>query len=361
MYINEYSADTYFISPALRARENCIRTGKGPSVSRRSLGIRANNITSPHLVSIDKTHIIERSFELFNCHATELHAPTGDSFSISMLVRRTPTFLKLPLTPSRNISPAVSHLNRITLSYLAQARLHQTANMLHPSTEPSKRIFAPTSNSTDPGHATQYTKGALNFEDLLPSPTDQFHKWFQEAQEQKVYQPETVTFSTAELPSGKVSARMVYMKELDAKGFVIYSNWDTSRKGSDVRSNPHAALTFWWHELERQVRVEGRVERLKSEESQVYYDTRIRGSRIGAWASQQSKVLESREELEKRVEEVEKRFSGKDEIPVPEFWGGLRLIPEVVEFWQGRPSRLHDRFKYTKGEGEEWKVERLSP
>jgi pyridoxamine 5'-phosphate oxidase len=235
--------------------------------------------------------------------------------------------------------------------------------MAHSDNQSEKRIFAPTSDSTDPGHATQYTKGALDRADLLPSPTDQFHKWFQEAQEAKVYQPETVTFSTASLPSGKVSARMVYMKELDERGFVIYSNWDTSRKAADVNSNPYAALTFWWHELERQVRVEGPVERLTSKESQVYYDTRIRGSRIGAWASQQSKVIGGREELEKRVEDVEARFSGKDEIPVPDFWGGLRVVPEAVEFWQGRPSRLHDRFRYEKvgGEGGEWKVERLSP
>ncbi|KAH8728788.1 hypothetical protein GQ44DRAFT_608619 [Phaeosphaeriaceae sp. PMI808] len=236
--------------------------------------------------------------------------------------------------------------------------------MLHSATESAKRIFAPTSNSSDPGHAIQYTKGALDSTDLDLSPTDQFHKWFKEAQEQKVYQPETVTFSTAELPSGKVSARMVYMKELDAKGFVIYSNWDTSRKARDVASNPQAALTFWWHEMERQVRVEGRVERLTSAESQKYYDTRIRGSRVGAWASQQSKVLGSREELEKRVEDVEKRFADTDEIPVPEFWGGLRVLPEKVEFWQGRPSRLHDRFEYKKDSGSEegqWKVDRLYP
>jgi pyridoxamine 5'-phosphate oxidase len=235
--------------------------------------------------------------------------------------------------------------------------------MSHSASQSEKRIFAPTSDSTDPGHATQYTKGALDRADLLPSPTDQFHKWFQEAQEAKVYQPETVTFSTASLPSGKVSARVVYMKELDERGFVIYSNWDTSRKAADVNSNPYAALTFWWRELERQVRVEGPVERLTSEESQVYYDTRIRGSRIGAWASQQSKAIEGREELEKRVEDVEARFGGKDEIPVPDFWGGLRVVPEAVEFWQGRPSRLHDRFRYEKvgGEGGEWKVQRLSP
>lgn len=154
---------------------------------------------------------------------------------------------------------------------------------------------------------------------------------------------------------------MVYLKELDDRGFVIYSNWGTSRKASDVASNPHASLTFWWHELERQVRVEGRVERLKGEESQVYYDTRIRGSRLGAWASQQSSVLKDREELEQQVKDVETRFHGKDEIPVPEFWGGLRVIPDMIEFWQGRESRLHDRFRYTKDEGGEWKVDRLSP
>lgn len=151
------------------------------------------------------------------------------------------------------------------------------------------------------------------------------------------------------------------MKELDDRGFVVYSNWGTSRKASDVASNPHAALTFWWREQERQVRVEGRVERLTSAESQVYYDTRIRGSRIGAWASRQSEVLEGREQLEQRVKDVEERFAGTEEIPVPEFWGGVRVVPDVVEFWQGRESRLHDRFRFTRGEGEEWKVERLSP
>lgn len=156
---------------------------------------------------------------------------------------------------------------------------------------------------------------------------------------------------------------MVYLKEMDDTGFVIYSNWDTSTKAADVRSNPHAALTFWWRELERQVRVEGRCERLTSPESQLYYDTRIRGSRLGAWASPQSSVLKDREELDEKVHEVEKRFEGIDNIPVPEFWGGLRVVPDTVEFWQGRPSRLHDRFRYTRVDegGSEWRLERLSP
>lgn len=164
---------------------------------------------------------------------------------------------------------------------------------------------------------------------------------------------------------------MVYLKELDAKGgFVVYSNFGTSRKAADLESNKWASLVFWWKPMERQVRVEGRAERLTEEESQRYYDTRARGSRIGAWASQQSQVLEpqgegddGRRKLEGWVKEVEQRFEGQENIPVPPFWGGLRIVPEMVEFWQGRDSRLHDRFKYTRIEGQdgEWKMERLSP
>jgi pyridoxamine 5'-phosphate oxidase len=156
---------------------------------------------------------------------------------------------------------------------------------------------------------------------------------------------------------------MVYLKELDAKGFVIYSNFGTSKKAADIESNKWASLTFWWREMERQVRVEGTVERLSSEESQSYFDTRMRGSRIGAWASRQSQVLKhGRGELEGWVQDVEERFEGEERIPVPEFWGGLRIKPVLVEFWQGRDSRLHDRFVYTREEeGEEWKIERLSP
>lgn len=225
----------------------------------------------------------------------------------------------------------------------------------------AKSIFAP-GGQNGSLQASQYTKGSLEASQLDPNPFKQFSLWFDHANSSDVYQPETVTLSTATLPTGKVSARMVYLKELDARGFVIYSNWGTSRKAKDVGSNPYAALTFWWRELERQVRVEGPVERLSAAESQTYYDTRIRGSRLGAWASRQSSVLEGgREELEEQVKEVERRFEGKEDIPVPEFWGGLRVLPERVEFWQGRPSRLHDRFEYVKDERGEWKIQRLSP
>ncbi|EMC91191.1 hypothetical protein BAUCODRAFT_28334 [Baudoinia panamericana UAMH 10762] len=228
------------------------------------------------------------------------------------------------------------------------------------STQSNRRILNP-GGTNDSFQAEQYTKGSLDLDQLLADPVVQFNTWFQHAQAEKVYQPETVTLSTAELPSGRVSARMVYLKEVDERGFVVYSNWATSRKSKDVASNPQAALTFWWHELERQVRVEGPCERMSSEESQLYYDTRIRGSRLGAWASQQSQVLRDRAELEGQVMEVEKRFAGQENIPVPEFWGGLRVKPEMVEFWQGRPSRLHDRFRYTRGSDGSWKVDRLSP
>jgi pyridoxamine 5'-phosphate oxidase len=155
----------------------------------------------------------------------------------------------------------------------------------------------------------------------------------------------------------------VYLKELDAEGFVIYSNFATSRKSADLRTNPWASLTFFWREQERQVRVEGVTERLSPEESQVYFDTRIRGSRLGAWASQQSSVLRDREELEDRVKAVEERFRDVEKIPVPEFWGGLRIKPVYVEFWQGRESRLHDRFVYEREsvDSEEWTIKRLSP
>lgn len=168
---------------------------------------------------------------------------------------------------------------------------------------------------------------------------------------------------------------MVYLKELDARGgFVVYSNLGTSRKAADLATNPWASLVFWWEALERQVRVEGRAARLPPDESQRYFATRVRGSRIGAWASRQSAVLEAkrdqgdddddgRKQLEGWVKETEERFRDTDDIPVPDFWGGLRIVPERIEFWQGRENRLHDRFVYDKVEGEDdkWTLERLSP
>ncbi|KAI0972697.1 pyridoxamine 5'-phosphate oxidase [Xylaria arbuscula] len=247
---------------------------------------------------------------------------------------------------------------------------------LHSASSNAKYIFAPAGSEAN-GQAEQFTKAALTRADLDPtSPIRQFHSWFATAQQSgRVAHPETCCLATAALPSGRVSSRMVYLKELDGEGFVVYSNFGTSRKARDLATNPWASLTFWWEELERQVRVEGRAARLSREESQKYFDTRVRGSRVGAWASRQSQVLtpgagadadDGRGELEGWVKEVEEKFEGQEQIPVPEFWGGLRIVPESVEFWQGRQSRLHDRFVYTKkgsdvGGSDEWSLERLSP
>lgn len=210
----------------------------------------------------------------------------------------------------------------------------------------------------------QFKAGALDRSDLSSDPFVQFHAWFSQAEEAAAPSPETACLSTASLPSGRVTSRFVYLKELDARGFVIYSNWETSHKAKDVESNPHASLAFWWKDVERQVRVEGKVERLSREESQEYYDTRVRASRIGAWASKQTERIESREVLEGWVKEVEEKFEGQEQIPCPEHWGGIRIVPDRMEFWQGRESRLHDRFEYAKkeGKGEEgWEISRLSP
>lgn len=250
--------------------------------------------------------------------------------------------------------------------------LLSTARMaLHPPPETSKLIFAPAGSNTN-GQADQFTKGTLVRGDLDASPITQYHAWFSQAHKpgSGVAHPEACTLSTASLPSGRISSRTVYLKELDARGFVVYTNLGTSRKAADIASNPRAALLFFWEALQRQVHIEGRVERVTREESQTYYSTRARGSRIGAWASRQSQVLEpqgadgddGRAQLEGWVREVEERFDGTDEIPVPEFWGGLRIVPDRIEFWQGRDSRLHDRFVYEReGEGDEWKTQRLSP
>ncbi len=246
------------------------------------------------------------------------------------------------------------------------------------------------------GAAPQFLKhkAGLQRSDLDPEdPVAQFHAWFSEAADPAagVGHPETCTLSTAALPSGRVSARMVYMKELDAQGFVVYSNFDTSGKARDLLGKPRGAspttaasssdgqeasqpnawvsLVFWWEPLERQVRVEGRAARLPASESQAYFDTRVRGSRIGAWASRQSAVVradpavpgdDGRAQLDAWVAETEARFAGQDRIPVPDFWGGLRVVPETVEFWQGRDNRLHDRFVYERVDGK-WTLERLSP
>jgi len=184
---------------------------------------------------------------------------------------------------------------------------------------------------------TQYTRGSLDVHQLDPNdPMVTFTAWFNHAcKSGLVSTPEAVTLSTAHLPSGRVSSRTVLMKQADSRGFVIYSNFLTSKKSLDLATNPRAALNFWWEHLERQVRVEGSTKRLTPDESQAYASSRPRDSQLGAWASPQSSTIRDREELDERMKEVQDRFEDSTHIPVPPYWGGLRIIPDLVEFWQG--------------------------
>jgi len=201
-----------------------------------------------------------------------------------------------------------------------------------------------------------YTRAGLSEDDLAATWPEQFARWFGEAAD--LLEPNAVVLSTADA-DGAPSARTVLLKGVDDRGFVVYSNY-TSRKGREAAANPRAALVFPWVELERQVVVAGDVERVSAAETAAYFRSRPRGSQIGAWASRQSEVVAGREVLERRRAGLEERFAG-GEVPVPEFWGGLRVVPRTVEFWQGRPSRLHDRLRYQREQDGDWVVERLSP
>jgi pyridoxamine 5'-phosphate oxidase len=184
---------------------------------------------------------------------------------------------------------------------------------------------------------TQYTRGSLDIHQLdSTDPMVTFAAWFEHARNSGlVSTPEAVTLSTAHLPSGRVSSRTVLMKQADSHGFIIYSNFQTSKKSRDLATNSRAALNFWWEHLERQVRVEGVTERLTPDESQAYASSRPRDSQLGAWASPQSATIRDRDELDERVKGVHDRFQESTHIPVPPYWGGLRIIPDLVEFWQG--------------------------
>lgn len=192
-----------------------------------------------------------------------------------------------------------------------------------------------------------------------PEPLEQFERWMGEALERGVREPNAMVLATADA-QGRPSCRMVLLRGLDSRGFVFFTNYD-SRKARDLTANPQAALTFFWAELERQVRIEGEVARVDAAESDAYFKGRPRDSRLGAWASPQSEVIESRQWLEARVEDFKARHADA-EVERPENWGGYRLQPRVVEFWQGRPSRLHDRLRFSRRSGEGgWLRERLAP
>jgi len=202
-----------------------------------------------------------------------------------------------------------------------------------------------------------YALSSLTESDVDADPIGQFERWFADALSAHVLEPNAMTLATA-TRDGVPSARIVLLKGVDARGFVFFTDY-RSRKGAELAENPLAALTFLWKEIERQVRISGSVSRTSEAESEAYYRTRPLGSRLGAWASLQSSVIASRAELEQRLHEVERRFPDED-IPLPPHWGGFRVVPDEIEFWQGRQNRLHDRLQYRR-EGETWRIARLSP
>ncbi|HEX6106657.1 MAG TPA: pyridoxamine 5'-phosphate oxidase [Gemmatimonadales bacterium] len=204
----------------------------------------------------------------------------------------------------------------------------------------------------------EYARARLDERDVSHDPIVEFSRWFAEAREAEVPEPNAMTLATA-APDGAPSARIVLLKAFDEQGFVFFTDY-RSRKGAELEANPRAGLVFYWGELERQVRITGRVSRTSPEESEEYFRSRPLGSRLGAWVSHQSRVIPGRAVLEADLRAVEARFPNGD-VPLPPHWGGYRVRPDQIEFWQGRESRLHDRIRYVRDGGKGWRVERLSP
>ncbi|MEU4268646.1 pyridoxamine 5'-phosphate oxidase [Streptomyces sp. NPDC026092] len=221
----------------------------------------------------------------------------------------------------------------------------------------------PVTDALDPADMReQYRTTELTVADLAPEPIEQFTRWFTAvATSPAIHEPNAMVVSTA-TPDGRPSSRTVLLKHYDEAGFVFYTNY-SSRKGGELAANPYISLLFPWHPLARQVIVTGRAVRTGRDETVAYFRTRPHGSQLGAWASHQSSVIASREELLARYEELAARYPADEQVPVPPEWGGFRVVPDTVEFWQGHENRLHDRLRYVRAEdgADKWRVERLSP
>lgn len=204
----------------------------------------------------------------------------------------------------------------------------------------------------------EFMIAGLTRADLDANPVTQFATWFEDAEKAGMRMPNAMTLATVS-PEGQPTMRIVLLKFFDEKGFVFFTNFE-SQKARDIEGNPKVALHFPWHDLERQVKITGRAEQVTAAESVKYFITRPRGSQIGAWVSNQSNVISSRQMLLSKFEELKRKFENK-EVPLPSFWGGYRVVSDQFEFWQGRESRLHDRFTYTREEGGVWRIDRLAP
>lgn len=204
----------------------------------------------------------------------------------------------------------------------------------------------------------EYSKASLDISNVLTNPIDQFNKWFDEALKTEIPEPNAMSLATVS-KNNRPSCRIVLLKGIEDNKFLFYTNYQ-SHKGKELENNPVCALTFFWPELERQVRIEGTATRVDEKRSEEYFQSRPLGSQIGAWASPQSSVIENRVILEERAKQIEKRFEGKTILPKPKQWGGFQVDPSMIEFWQGRESRLHDRIEFIKVDGN-WTVHRLAP
>ena len=204
-----------------------------------------------------------------------------------------------------------------------------------------------------------YKLQPLNIEDVSASPITQFAKWFEEALKADINEPNAMTVATAS-KNGIPSARILLLKGFDKKGFVFYTNYN-GKKGKELMEHPNAAIVFCWLPLERQIRIEGSVEQVSAKMSTQYFQSRPKGSQIGAWASPQSTIIDERRILEENVKDLQVKYKNKEVLPRPKHWGGYRVKPHLIEFWQGRSSRLHDRIQYQKQKNGKWTIDRLAP